>query len=185
MRTAVGTFPVRLAGTGVCLREFEADDVPAALAIVGDPAVTRWLSFGEKDLASTAAMIEGILRRARAEPRPEYYLVITSTVDPSLIGFVRLGLTGVGAAKLGYAVAARHWGRGIAADAARTLIAYGFSELGLHRITAAVGPDNQRSVRTLLRLGFTLEGRLRDHVFTNGGWRDSALYSLLAPEWLG
>ena len=29
----------------------------------------------------------------------------------------------------------------------------------------------------------TYEGRIRDHVFTNGAWRDSLLYSLLAGEW--
>jgi RimJ/RimL family protein N-acetyltransferase len=35
----------------------------------------------------------------------------------------------------------------------------------------------------LARLGFTPEGRMRDHVYTNGAWRDSLLYSILAPEW--
>jgi RimJ/RimL family protein N-acetyltransferase len=31
----------------------------------------------------------------------------------------------------------------------------------------------------------TYEGRLRDHVHTNGAWRDSLLYSVLAHEWTG
>jgi ribosomal-protein-alanine N-acetyltransferase len=67
--------------------------------------------------------------------------MITDTVQHGvrLIGFVRLGLSGVQTAKLGFAIAAPHWG---------------------HQ-----------------------EGRLRDHVFTNGAWRDSILYSLLAHEW--
>jgi hypothetical protein len=34
------------------------------------------------------------------------------------------------------------------------------------------------------RLGFTYEGRLRDHVFTNRVWRDSLLHSILDHEWL-
>jgi RimJ/RimL family protein N-acetyltransferase len=53
----------------------------------------------------------------------------------------------------------------------------------MHRIQAACGPDNRSSQRLLARLGFTPEGRIRDHVFTNGAWRDSLLYSILEHEW--
>jgi len=35
------------------------------------------------------------------------------------------------------------------------------------------------------RLGFSYEGRIRHHVFTNNAWRDSLLYSLLADEYRG
>lgn len=54
-----------------------------------------------------------------------------------------MALGGVKAGKLGYAIHADHWGRGCATDAAAALIGFGFTTLGLHRITAAVGPDNQ------------------------------------------
>jgi RimJ/RimL family protein N-acetyltransferase len=30
----------------------------------------------------------------------------------------------------------------------------------------------------------TYEGRIRDHVYTNGRWRDSLLYSVLVNEWV-
>jgi ribosomal-protein-alanine N-acetyltransferase len=63
------------------------------------------------------------------------------------------------------------------------MITFGFATLGLHRITAAVGPDNAPSITVVKKLGFTREGRLRDHVFTNGAWRDSELYSILVHEW--
>ncbi|MGB6165784.1 MAG: GNAT family protein [Pseudonocardiaceae bacterium] len=80
-------------------------------------------------------------------------------------------------------MAAPRWGHGYALDAARTIIDFGFTILGLHRISGAIGPDNAVSIALVTRLGFTQEGRLRDHVFTNGAWRDSILYSLLAHEW--
>jgi len=88
------------------------------------------------------------------------------------------------AAKLGGAGAVSHWGHGYALDATRTIIDFGFTTLGLHRISAAIGPDNAASIAIVTRLGFTEEGQLRDHVFTNGAWRDSILYSLLTHEWL-
>ncbi|WFE30080.1 GNAT family protein [Solwaraspora sp. WMMD791] len=174
--------PIHLTGRLVDLRDFRTSDIPDAVGIVGDERVTRWLSFDARDPDQTAAMIEGAINRAQAEPRTEYYLAVVDKQD-RMIGFGRLGLGGVQAAKLGYAIHADHWGHGYATDTAHTLITYGFGPLRLHRITAAIGPDNAASVAVVKRLGMTYEGRLRDHVHTNGAWRDSLLYSILAPEW--
>jgi ribosomal-protein-alanine N-acetyltransferase len=57
-----------------------------------------------------------------------------------------------------------------------------FRVLELHRITAAIGPDNAPSIAVVKKLGFTREGRLRDHVLTNGAWRDSEFYSILMHD---
>ncbi len=175
-------YPVRLVGQHVTLREFEPTDLDAVHAIVGDSTVTDWLSFDVRDRIGAQAMLAGIVARATRTPRDEYYLAIIANPSQCVVGFARLGLSGVRAAKLGYAVRAADWGRGYAGDAAGALIGFGFRELGLHRISAAVGPDNAASVAVLRRLGFSYEGRIRDHVHTNGGWRDSLLYSVLADE---
>ena len=175
---------VRLAGDRVLLREFRLDDLDDSDSILGDDRVTRWLSFDSRTREQQAEVLTGAIERAQQTPRTEYYLAVTTHTDDRLIGFVRLGLGGVQAAKLGFAVAAPHWGHGYALDAARTIIDFGFTTLGLHRISAAIGPDNAASIAIVTRLGFTEEGRLRDHVFTNGTWRDSILYSLLVHEWL-
>lgn len=173
---------VELAGRLVVLRDFLPDDVEAAFAIVGDDKVTQSLSFDSKTRQQTSTMIDGAIARAQSRPRLEFYLAVTTT-DDELIGFARLGLDGVRAAKLGYAIRADRWGQGYATDAARTLVTFGFERLDLHRISAAMGPDNSASKALVERLGFTYEGRIRDHVHTNGGWRDSLLYSVLEHEW--
>ncbi|MFG1674142.1 GNAT family N-acetyltransferase [Micromonospora sp. NPDC049282] len=174
--------PITIPGRVITLRDMRPDDAADAWAIVGDDRVTQWLSFDSRDQAAAVAMVEGAIERAQLTPRTEYYLAAVDATD-RMIGFARLGLTGHKAAKLGYAIGADHWGHGYATDAARTITNYGFQELGLHRITAAIGPDNASSVAVAKRLGMQYEGRLRDHVFTNGGWRDSLLYSILAQEW--
>ena len=176
-------YPVEIYGQQVMLREFTQGDLADVLTIVGDDAVTRWLSFDSRSQDEARVMLSGILARARLEPRTEYYLAISLPPERTVIGFARLGLTGVQAAKLGFAVRRSQWGRGYAGDAARTLITFGFGELGLHRISAAAGPDNTASITVIKRLGMAYEGRIRDHVYTNGAWRDSLLYSLLASEW--
>ncbi len=174
--------PVQLEGSKVRLREFRRDDVDAALALVGDDRVTRWLSFDSRTREQTVEMIERTIKGAQQDPRIEYYLAVVLPTD-ELVGFARLGLTGVQAAKLGYAIAADRWGQGYALDATRTLVNFGFQTLKLHRVSAAIGPDNEPSIAVAKRLGMSYEGRLRDHVFTNGAWRDSLLYSVLTYEW--
>jgi [ribosomal protein S5]-alanine N-acetyltransferase len=176
-------YPVELRGQQVVLREFDRADLADSLLIVGDDAVTSWLSFDSRTEDQARVMLDGIVTRARQEPRTEYYLAVALPADRAVIGFVRLGLAGVQAAKLGIAIRHSHWGHGYSTDAARTLITFGFEQLGLHRISAAAGPDNTASIAIIKRLGMTYEGRIRDHVWTNGAWRDSLLYSLLADEW--
>lgn len=175
--------PIRLVGRRVVLREFTREDVDDVLAIIGDDKVTTWLSFDSRDRTQAVAMIEGTIERAQQKPRSEFYLGVTKHGDDRVIGFARIGLSGVQAGKLGYAITEKEWGRGYATDAARTLVTYAFKELSLHRITAAIGPDNAASIAMVQQLGFTREGELRDHVFTNGRWRDSILFSVLAHEW--
>jgi ribosomal-protein-alanine N-acetyltransferase len=174
-------FPVHLRGSKVDLREFTLDDVDAAYRIVGDDAVTHWLSFDSRSLTEAAKMVRSIVTNARVADRTEYYLAMA--VGGELIGFVRLAMTGVRAAKLGYATRADRWGRGYTTDGAKRMLDFAFRDLHLHRVSAAIGPDNRASVAVVKRLGFSYEGRIRDHVWTNDSWRDSLLYSLLSDEW--
>jgi RimJ/RimL family protein N-acetyltransferase len=153
------------------------------MEIVGDTRVTDFLSFDAKTLSEQTQLLSAQIERAQQAPRTEYYLAVECIKRRSVIGFARLGIGAHQSAKLGYAIRWDAWGHGFATEAARLLVGFGFDSLGLHRITAACGPGNVASSRVLVKLGFTLEGRLRDHVFTNGAWRDSLLYSLLNTEY--
>jgi hypothetical protein len=125
--------------------------------------------MGSRDLAAAKEMINGAIARAQLDPRTEYYLAMT-TLDGHFLGFARLGLDGVKAGKLGYAVRADQWSKGYATDAARTMIDFGFDKLGLHRISAAIAPNNAASIIVAERLGMKREGVTPYHVFTNHMW---------------
>jgi ribosomal-protein-serine acetyltransferase len=68
--------------------------------------------------------------------------------------------------------------------ACRALIAHAFGELGVHRVTIRVAPDNVRSRAIPERLGFTKEATLREAGRTDGrGYVDLVVYGLLDREW--
>lgn len=175
-------YPLQLSGDRIGLREFRPDDLGEVMKVIGDDRVTDYLSFDSRTHEQGATMLKETDKRAKQTPRTEYYLAVTES-DDKLIGFARLGFNGVQAAKLGYAIAADRWNCGYATDATRTLVDFGFHTLKLHRISAAIGPENSASIIIAQRLGMSYEGRIRDHVYTNGQWRDSLLYSVLAHEW--
>ncbi|XLM21603.1 GNAT family N-acetyltransferase, partial [Chromobacterium piscinae] len=56
-------------------------------------------------------------------------------------------------------------------------------ELGLHRLELGCAPENLRSCRVAERLGFRLEGELRDAQYLNGRYWNMRCYGLLADEW--
>ncbi|TCC52891.1 N-acetyltransferase [Kribbella capetownensis] len=172
-----------LSGDLTTLREFRPTDLDDYLAIAGDDRVTTWMAFDSYDRAKAAEALVGIIERSAREDRPDHMLAVTRRDDDRVIGFARLAPSGPWGAKLGYAVHADHWGRGYATDASRVMLRFAFTAQGRHRVTAAIGPENEASIAVVKRLGFTYEGHLRDHVFTNSAWRDSLLYSLLANEY--
>jgi RimJ/RimL family protein N-acetyltransferase len=172
-----------LLGDLTTLREFRTSDLDDYLAIAGDDRVTAWMAFDSYDRTKAAEVLAGIIERSSREDRPDHMLAVTRQDDDHVIGFARIAPSGSSGAKLGYAINADEWGRGYATDASRVLLRFAFTTLGRHRVTAAIGPENEASIAVVKRLGFSYEGHLRDHVFTNGEWRDSLLYSLLEHEY--
>jgi len=82
---------------------------------------------------------------------------------------------------LGYSLDQQAVGKGLMFEALTSVIAYGFGEMGLHRIMANYIPTNERSGRLLRRLGFVVEGYARDYLFLAGKWQDHILTSLVNP----
>lgn len=86
-------------------------------------------------------------------------------------------------AEIGYIVSRDHWGKRVAPEALRAMLDYGFEHLNLHSVEAGVTPGNGGSTRVLERLGFRLEGHLRESYFAEDRFVDSLIYSLLRRDW--
>jgi ribosomal-protein-alanine N-acetyltransferase len=86
---------------------------------------------------------------------------------------------------LGYALDAGWQGRGLMHEALTAVIDEAFApRLNLHRIQAAVRPENQRSTAVLTRLGFEAIGLARAYLFIAGDWRDHRLFERTNPAFV-
>jgi [ribosomal protein S5]-alanine N-acetyltransferase len=85
-------------------------------------------------------------------------------------------------AETGYWIFPEYWGKGIVPEAMNKVFGYGFSVMGLHRISAEVEDDNRASISVLKKLGFAYEGTLRDCEIKNGRFISLEIYALLRKE---
>jgi ribosomal-protein-alanine N-acetyltransferase len=66
-------------------------------------------------------------------------------------------------------------------EAMDAVLNYGFNAMRLHSLEANVDPANAASIKLLEKKGFLKEAHLKENVFFNGRFIDSAIYSLINP----
>ncbi|MEM1057251.1 MAG: GNAT family N-acetyltransferase [Bacteroidota bacterium] len=85
-------------------------------------------------------------------------------------------------AGIGFILAREFWGRGLATEAVRRVLRFGFEEMDLHRVEADVHPGNAASLALLEKVGFQREGYFRERWFTFEVWEDSVILGLLRSD---
>lgn len=179
-------YPITRAGKRLSLRELQPEDIHAVFDIYGDPVATEHLSFEPRTLDEVGQIIDRSIVSASAEPRSEYALAVVNSRGGNLIGFARLALDPhqPRGATVGFALRSDQWGKGFGEETVRMLQALAFEDLRLHRIWGARSPANEQSAKTMARAGMVEEGRIREHVYKRGAWRDSIVHAIVDHEWV-
>ncbi|GAA1186871.1 GNAT family protein [Ornithinimicrobium humiphilum] len=168
------------------LRPFTADDADDIYALQSDAETLRywdsppWTSREQADrfLARCVEMAEQDAGVRLAAERRE---------DGAFVGwgsFHRWDPT-FRSAGLGYCLTRHNWGRGYATEIGRAILTWAYATLDLNRVQSEADTRNRPSARVLEKLGFTLEGTLREDCIVDGVVSDSWVYGLLRREWEG
>lgn len=138
------------------LRQFAPDDDVRLARVWSDPAVLRYIGRGEpRDEAFARAYLEKHARRWR-EHGFGAWAVEYSERAGTVIGWCGLQyLEDSGEVEVGYGFGKEHWGHGLAAEAARACLRFGFEHVGLARIVAVSYPENTGSRRVMEKIGMT------------------------------
>jgi RimJ/RimL family protein N-acetyltransferase len=73
------------------------------------------------------------------------------------------------------------WGQGFGTDTARTVCAFAFERIGLHRVQLWVVATHAPAIRAYEKAGFVREGVARERFFKRGRYHDAVLMARLAP----
>jgi len=164
-----------LQGAQVRLRPATEADVPELARIRSAPEVLRWWRGGEdieasvsEDMAEDGTETFVIERNGQvvgaiqwhAEDEPDYrHAGIDIYMDPAVHG------------------------RGLGADAIRTLARHLIDDLGHHRLVIDPAADNGAAIRCYTKVGFRPVGVMRNYERgLDGTWHDGLLMDLLADE---
>lgn len=179
-----GPFPIE--SERLLLREFRAEDQAAVHAYASDPEVTRFTDWGPNSLDQTRTFLEACLANQERWPRESIPLAIELKAEGRLIGgtgFAKIDFE-TPTATFGYVLHRASWGQGLATEASRALLDFGFQILSLHRVIALCDVRNSASIRVLEKLGMRREGHFRKDAKKAGEWRDTYLYAALKEEWM-
>lgn len=123
---------------------------------------------------------------ARADDGRHQTLVVHRLEDDDIAGYFSVGEIVRGAlqsAYLAYGGVVGLDGRGYMSEGLALLLAYVFTDLGLHRIEANIQPANARSIALVRRGGFNKEGFSPRYLNIAGEWRDHERWAILRDEW--
>src|SRR5215831_10586008 len=159
------------------LRRLRSTDETDLVALDSDALVMRYVGSPPGPRTPTETL-ERIRQRIRADHGLAGWWIVEGRGDGAFHGVgLLLPMPHGGDVEVGYRLAQRSWGRGIATEAAAALIEHAVTRLALPRVVAVVYPANHQSLRVLSKLGFTYDGpreyrgTLVDH------------YVLPAPAW--
>ena len=165
------------------LRRISVEDAPVLYKYWSDQEVTKHLVLEPfKNLTEVIDMIN--LLNGLLEKNEGIRWGITKKEDNKVVG--TCGFHNIKTehlrAEMGYELGKEYWGQGIMAEALLAIISYGFNEMKFNRIESFVNSGNDKSVAILEKIGFQLDGMLREYEFARGKFIDQYCYSLLKKE---
>jgi len=175
-----------LESSRVRLRPYCASDAEAMFRLYSDPRVMRYWSFPPwTGIGQARAYLERVQGELEAGSNVLPWAIATRA-DDCLVGTVTLFSLSLeqGRAEAGYSLQPEFQGHGLAREALRLALGLAFDVLHLRRVEADVDPRNTPSCRLLEHLGFRREGLLRARWLVAGEVCDTALYGLLAEEFM-
>lgn len=179
---------ISLASERLTLRDFVDDDVDDLFALYKRPETSRFESWEPHiSLDESRDLLRYWVERQSDEPRSDF------TFAMELQGYV-IGLAGLElgfgtetddprSAFADYRLIPEYWNQGYATEAVAILLAFGFGELGLHRIHSGCAASNAASIRVLEKSGFQHEGTTRESFPIGDSWDDYVIYGLLGSAW--
>ncbi len=85
--------------------------------------------------------------------------------------------------EIGYWLGAAFQGKGLMTKACKAMVAYAFDEWQLNKVEIHCAIDNSRSCAIPQRLGFTLEGTIRQAEWLYDHYVDLKVFGMLESEW--
>jgi len=172
-----------LIGEQVYLRLMEDNDVPYKVKWINDPEIRHTLNF-EYPISEIGT--RKWLNSVAGNPNRKDFIVCNKENDEPIGygGFIGIDIKNSKAESyMGIGVKNLH-GKGIGLEIRKLLLDYAFLELGLNKVYAYVWKENKPMIKLNEKVGFQIEGLLREDVLSHGEKRDRHVMGILKEEYI-
>jgi ribosomal-protein-alanine N-acetyltransferase len=175
-------FP-QLSTDRLALRAVTFDDAVAFHAILSVPEVTRFSNWPDQPAAEEAIRFVRNMSGLFASGEGCAW-IIAARESREVLGAIRFNyfVHDWKCAGVGYELHPSAWGRGLATEALRAVVACGHDIFGMNRLEAWTLPGNAASDRVLEKSGFRYEGTLRQKARFKGAFHDFRFFARLASN---
>ena len=170
-----------LCGDRIYLRLMEASDISLKVKWTNDPEIRETLIMDYTSETKTKQW----LQKASADGSRRDFMIVFKNNDQA-IGFSSLKDIDYANSKAEMTICIgekEYWGKGFALETRTLIINYAFTELGLNKVFTFNWVKNGRVIQLNEKLGFKVEGTLRQHIFFKGEFRDFYVMGLLKNQW--
>ncbi|HSH22343.1 MAG TPA: GNAT family protein [Candidatus Caenarcaniphilales bacterium] len=176
--------PPTLEGRHVVLRRHGPDDLSAVARWYRDPELARLTRYQTRPMGteeidrffrSRLLSVDALAYAIEARPANRFIGFTTFSALDADNGSVLFHIT----------IGERDsWGRGLGTETAELMLRHAFERLELHRVGLSVFSFNTRAIRSYEKVGFRIEGRLREAILRDGRYWDEVQMGVLRDEWL-
>lgn len=164
----------------ISIRKFKEEDIKNKIKWINDPNNNQFLHYDlPLEYEKTRLWYEKIKQKEnRFDAVIEY-----NNIPVGIIGLLNIDMKNQKAEYYITIGEQDYKGKGIAYEASRQLLDYGFNILKLNKIFLYTEVDNKIAQKLFDKLKFEKEGILKDDLIINGNKKDRYIYAIFRKEW--
>lgn len=141
------------------LRRLVLADLDALHALYRDPEIRQYFPEGTLSYTETHEELEWFLNGHPRHPELGLWATIYKPTGAFIgrCGLLPWTIDDHLEVEVAYLLDKTYWGQGLATEAARAIVRYGFEQLGLERIICLPIPENQASSKVAEKIGMRFE----------------------------
>lgn len=169
-----------LKGSRIILVPLEKRHLSKRAEFINDPAVQATLNFDyPTSIAKTEAWFS---KNLLVSNRMDFAIESLSGDVIGFGGYININKV-VRKAELYIFIGKAHWIKGYGREAYKLITNYGFIELGFNRVYGYQLGNNDKALNSVKRIGWSVEGFLRDDIYSHGEVKGRSVVAILRDEW--
>lgn len=168
------------------MRPFEEGDLTALHEMQSNEEVVKYLYHDVRSLDEVRAALARKMAGTSITGEGDGLSAAAVLRDTGeFVGDISLWLVSEGhaQAEVGFVVHPAHQRKGYATEAARPMVDFAFTTMGVHRVIGRTEARNAGSARVIEKLGMRREAHFVENEWVKGEWQSEFVYAVLAAEW--